>query len=370
MKHHLSYFPVKDSSTFCIHRGTNAPHQCKDKGGLQHGHHISTADLGHVCLLPDERRELGLVEVAQALHHLDLVLLNDHLAAACRYPQRRRHQPVKHPHHHLLVRVLCLVREPAQPALNYRPPSQQAGLHVDHAAAGDGGRGCNCQILHLEDHVHEALHGDDLAAVQAQLFVVVQHCVHVLDPDGVYGTVQNKPLANGRSLPGKVTELHGKHPIGPLLADRVVLAVQLAHGDGLGVDGDVAGLKLAKVVPAHGSQRVCQHPDGTGLHAKGVPYQHEAVAHHHHLVQLDTLLKERWQRLQVAGMAGCQQGSIQVGVVDLRQLQPREQVRQDALEQRHVLIQELWQVDVADGSEHQHGLGLVREAALEVAGRP
>ena len=42
---------------------------------------------------------------------------------------------------------------------------------------------------------HEPLHGNDLPRVEAQLLVVVQHSVHVLNPDGVHGAVEDDPLA-------------------------------------------------------------------------------------------------------------------------------------------------------------------------------
>ena len=57
-----------------------------------------------------------------------------------------------------------------------------------------GGRG-HLQVHGLEHEVGGGGQLDDLAAHQAQLLVVVQHRVHVLDPDGVHRPVKQQPLA-------------------------------------------------------------------------------------------------------------------------------------------------------------------------------
>ena len=51
------------------------------------------------------------------------------------------------------------------------------------------------EIHGLEDETHDVGHLDDLAAHQTQLLVVVQHSVHVLDPQSVDGAVKDDPLA-------------------------------------------------------------------------------------------------------------------------------------------------------------------------------
>ena len=50
----------------------------------------------------------------------------------------------------------------------------------DRRGRGDG------EVGGLEDHVHRRRHLDDLAAHEAELLVVVEHSVHVLDPDRVH----------------------------------------------------------------------------------------------------------------------------------------------------------------------------------------
>ena len=51
------------------------------------------------------------------------------------------------------------------------------------------------EIHGLKDEAHDVGHLDDLAAHQTQLLVVVQHSVHVLDPQRVDGAVKDDPLA-------------------------------------------------------------------------------------------------------------------------------------------------------------------------------
>ena len=58
----------------------------------------------------------------------------------------------------------------------------------------DGGWGGDGQVLDLEEHVDVGRELDALAVGQAQHLVVVQHRVHVLDPQGVHRPVADDPL--------------------------------------------------------------------------------------------------------------------------------------------------------------------------------
>lgn len=50
-------------------------------------------------------------------------------------------------------------------------------------------------MVDLEDDVGGGGEADDLARHEAQLLVVVQHRVDILDPHAVHWTVQNNPLS-------------------------------------------------------------------------------------------------------------------------------------------------------------------------------
>ena len=112
---------------------------------------------------------------------------------------KRRHGGTSQPKR---LRSLSLVRREArgqrvEPRGEQRLPAELRRLDVDHAAARHGrGRG-DGEVLHLEDHRHGRGHGDHLARHEAELLVVVEHRVHVLDPDGVDGPVEEHPLAVG-----------------------------------------------------------------------------------------------------------------------------------------------------------------------------
>jgi len=61
-------------------------------------------------------------------------------------------------------------------------------LPADSGGGGDG------QILHLKQHVDVRRKLDSLGVGQAQHLVVVQHGVHVLNPQGVHRAITDHPL--------------------------------------------------------------------------------------------------------------------------------------------------------------------------------
>ena len=71
----------------------------------------------------------------------------------------------------------------------------------------------------------------------------------------------------------------------------------------------------------------------------------------HHLVSLDDLLHEEGLKLQIASGRLPLHGIEKDLVVGLGQLETGEQVRDDAVEERDVVRQELGHVDVDDGAQ-------------------
>jgi len=63
--------------------------------------------------------------------------------------------------------------------------------------ASHRGRRCHLQVHGLKDEAHLRGHLDDLAAHQAQLLVVVEYRVHVLNPHGVHRAVEDQPFPVG-----------------------------------------------------------------------------------------------------------------------------------------------------------------------------
>ena len=68
------------------------------------------------------------------------------------------------------------------------------------------------------------------------LFVVVEHSIHVLNPDSIHWAIENEPLAIWSLGRGEGPVGHGQDAVRPLVRDGVKGAIELAHGDGLGVE--------------------------------------------------------------------------------------------------------------------------------------
>ena len=77
--------------------------------------------------------------------------------------------------------------------LQNRFPVEARAAHVHHAVAGHGCRGGIVNVVGLEDDLAVWRHGDAVAVSQCERFVVVQHRVQILNPDGIHGTVQDQP---------------------------------------------------------------------------------------------------------------------------------------------------------------------------------
>ena len=78
----------------------------------------------------------------------------------------------------------------------------EVGLGV----GGEGG-------AHLEDDAHRGGHLDDLAVGQAQLAIVVEHGVHVLDPQGIHWSIQDQPFSGWAGVTRQLLECHSQHSI-------------------------------------------------------------------------------------------------------------------------------------------------------------
>ena len=77
-----------------------------------------------------------------------------------------------------------------------------------------GGRRSSFEVHWLKDQVRRRRQLDDLSTHQAQLLVVIQHRVHVLDPHRVHRTVEDQPLPVRRlcteRLPLAMSDVDGK----------------------------------------------------------------------------------------------------------------------------------------------------------------
>ena len=93
------------------------------------------------------------------------------------------------------------------------------------------------------------------------------------------------------------------------------------------------------------------------------------MSNHDHLVELGGFEEKVGVLLEVHLGARLSHRLLHQGVVRLGQHHAGKQVGDDALEQRHVLGEELAQVHVDDGPEHQDVFVLIRKPSLEVTRR-
>jgi hypothetical protein len=77
-----------------------------------------------------------------------------------------------------------------------------------------------------------------------------------LNPDGIHRAIKDEPLPVRAGVARCIAEQHRQHPICPLLGYCILLAIQLAHADALGVEDIHLGVELV-VQPC--CMQVCMH---------------------------------------------------------------------------------------------------------------
>ena len=270
----------------------------------------------------------------------------------------------------LPVRVVSLL-QPGEPRGGEGPPPQVLDVEVDHTRARHrGGRGL-AQVLHFEQDGHLRRHHDALAGEEREQFVIVQQRVHGLDPQCVYGPVEQRPLLVGALVLADVAHEPREDPVRPLVRRRVEAPVNLVVGQRQRVDGvhlHFLEFALARAVLAQLRHRRLEHLPGGGFPRAGFADDHVPVPRHlavedlddlddpvvHHLQpELDALALEH--RAQLAARVG--------GLVD-----SREQVAEQRAEQGDVEVDELGHDQVLHRAVEDGFLGALRVDALVCAG--
>ena len=72
-------------------------------------------------------------------------------------------------------------------------PVHDRTTHEHHSIPRHSGRWGVVDVVHLEHDLTVGRHGDTIAVSQGQCLVVVQHRVEILNPDSVYGAIQEQP---------------------------------------------------------------------------------------------------------------------------------------------------------------------------------
>mmetsp|Transcript_11712 Transcript_11712/g.17848 ORF Transcript_11712/g.17848 Transcript_11712/m.17848 type:complete len:936 (+) Transcript_11712:4723-7530(+) len=371
LRNELSELVVEFLSAFEVGGNTDGPSQGEDEELFQRLLQILNVfggDLFDLALMV-------LVEVAIKNSHQaldDVVIHSDY-----RFKEVLPHE-AEHFMHVLLEEALDgrqnvlaqleSIRQRVHPAFDKRVISQSSRLHVHHTAARHrGGRG-SLQIFDLEHHSHAVGQSDDLSGVEAELLVVIEHSVHVLDPNGVDGAVENEPSAIvGAHAGGHVSELDGEDSIRPVMTDFIEVTVELSHGDGLGVESGDVSLALAhEAFRMQLGEGEGQHLEAVGLAGEGQAHNHESMPDNDHFVKLDGFHDEVRVLLQVVLLHAKLHAPDQVSVVGLGELHSREEIGSDVLEEREIVSQELSQVDIVNGTKHEDAFILVDELSLQV----
>ena len=89
------------------------------------------------------------------------------------------------------------------------------------------------------------------------------------------------------------------------------------------------------------------------------------MPHKHHFPDLQHFLDEGIFGLQVHVLACLVDGGQECAVVRRGQFNAREKIRSDTVEKRNIVSQELWQVDIDDGTQHENLLFFVRVPELQ-----
>jgi hypothetical protein len=69
------------------------------------------------------------------------------------------------------------------------------GLHEDHTASTDSSWRCLRQVFYFKYHGHGRFELNDLSTVKAELFVIIEDSVHVLNPHCIDGAIKYNPLS-------------------------------------------------------------------------------------------------------------------------------------------------------------------------------
>ena len=344
--------------------GAHAPRQAERKPLLAHGEEGlrvgSAVDAvgGREQRLQQVGQRLDGVELGDGDELLHLLALHDAKLAEVLLEQRQEPLP--------LVRGLELA---LHPRLDERLPAEVVDVQVHHAGTRHRGRRRHGKVLHLEQQRHGAAHADAVAVDQRQRLVVVHDGVHGLDPQRVHGAVQDEPLLVGLVVLAEVAEHGRQDAVRPLHRLQVVRAVQLVHVDALRVDH----LRPHEREAVHAGlgeagARASKHRPACALAAEAHAHQHVAMAGGLGVAQLDALLDDDGVVLEAGAGQLLGDDVAQLAELVRRQVQGREQVRQQQLEQRGVGLDELGDVHVPDGAQHDELLIDVGVLALACAG--
>jgi len=169
------------------------------------------------------------------------------------------------------------------------------GLQEDHTASGHGGGRGEGQVIDFEHHGHDVGKLDDSSRVEAELLVIVEDSVHVLNPDSVDWSIEHDPLPVRTGAFSVVTHNNSQHSVSPFVGGVIEVTIELVLPDTLGVHDFHLDLEVVLLVgdllldAGHG---VFEDLDGSTLTSEGLSNHHESMSNLDHVKQLQGLLDE------------------------------------------------------------------------------
>ena len=133
------------------------------------------------------------------------------------------------------------------PRFDVRAPPQVLAHEIDHAASTYSSRGSDFQILDFEDHAHLLAKFYTLTVRQTEHHVVIQHSIHVFDPERVYWSIEHDPVFPVCLILRSFPHYGGGEAIVPFLCERVYFTIQFSHADTFWIE-DLVSYLLKTIV--------------------------------------------------------------------------------------------------------------------------
>jgi hypothetical protein len=107
--------------------------------------------------------------------------------------------------------------------------SHSCWLHIHHPTTRNCGGRSNSQILNLKHHCHIRSKCKYLSGIEAQFFIIIQDCIHILDPESIHWPIKHNPMALACTIRATLPYCIGKNTVHPLARDLVEHTVELTH---------------------------------------------------------------------------------------------------------------------------------------------
>jgi hypothetical protein len=170
-----------------------------------------------------------------------------------------------------------------------------------------------------------------LTRVKAQLFVIIEHCVHTLNPESIDRPIEQDPVSFWRLIFTAVKHQFGKYTVYPFSCLGIYVTVQLVHGNRLRIKdmGVHLGEALLLLQSCHG---MLEHLVVHGLASSSGSDNHETVAYLNSVVELENLLDKESNFLNVVVSTAVADLGLEIAIVHLRSFKTWEQIQNDVFE--------------------------------------